>query len=109
MTNSCAKRPWQFPRGFAVNGHFAVNFRGGFSCKIVPCPGAGHGGYNDISLVSTSASKGVSKKANVAHMSRFIGCERNICDGESPVEIVDSSSLSRWNFRANSSMSQGGT
>ena len=47
---------------FMVNGRFAVNFRGGFPRKIVPCPGAGHGGYNDSSLVSTSVSKGIQRK-----------------------------------------------
>ena len=31
-------------------GCFAVNFRGGFPCKIVPCPGAGHGRSRNISL-----------------------------------------------------------
>ncbi len=58
MTNICATRS-RF-RGF--NDRFAVIFRGGFPCKIVPCPGAGHGGDRGISLVSISASRGVSKQ-----------------------------------------------
>ena len=62
MTNSCVKCSGQFPRSFAVNGHFAVNFRGGFACKIVPCPGAGHRGDRGISLVSISASRVVFKQ-----------------------------------------------
>ena len=47
---------------FAVNGRFAVNFAVDFRAKIVPCPGAGHGGDSGISLVSISASRGVSKQ-----------------------------------------------
>ena len=33
-----------------------------FHVQIVPCPGAGHGGDSDISLVSTSVSKGIQRK-----------------------------------------------
>ena len=58
MTKICATRS----RFCGFNDRFAVNFRGEFPCKIVPCPGAGHGGYNDISLVSTSVSKGIQRK-----------------------------------------------
>ena len=104
MTKICAKHSWQISARFC--DCVAVNFRGGFPRKIVQCQGVGHGGDSDISLVSTSSSIGVSKKANAAHP-RPIGCERNIGDVENSF-VVDSSSL-WWNFRANSSMSRGGT
>ncbi len=52
--------------------------------------GAGHGGYNDISLVSTGVSK---RKANAAHIILcHIQREVSICDVEGPI-IEDSSSL----------------
>ena len=57
-------------------------------------------GDRDISLVSKSALRGASKKANFAHPQCLIGCERNISDVEGPVDIVVDSSSLWWNFRA---------
>ena len=68
MTNICVKCSWQFPRGFAVIMAVIMvvlrcEFRGGFQRKIVPCPGAGHGGDRDTSLVSTQVlQKGFQRK-----------------------------------------------
>ena len=62
-----------------------------FQCKIVPCPGAGHGGDKDISVVSTCVLKGIWKKAAFAHICGLIGYEVGICDVEDP-NVPDSSS-----------------
>ena len=84
----------KFPRGFAVNGHFAVNFRGGFPCKIVPCPGAGHRGqWVDYCQLGICSNGGVSMTYTGA--SCLIGCEVSMHDAENPlIIVVDSSSLS---------------
>ena len=59
MTTACEQNVHRnFRAVFVVNDCVAVNFR----AKIVPCPGAGHGGDSDISLVSTSVSKGIQRK-----------------------------------------------
>ena len=50
-----------------------------------------------------------SKKEASAYPPCLVGCEVGIADVESPIVVDSSSILLWWNFRANSSMSRGGT
>ena len=87
ITKICATRS----RFCGVNDRFAVNFRGEFPCKIVPCPGAGHRGPTDRFHWIELCSKGGMRVTYIA--SCLVGCEVYKEASKAPSIVADSSSL----------------